>query len=266
MIRVYRGMAHTLKIDEDVRMILGRSTIIGNRLVLPGQLDRKLYERVDKVLKAAGGKWDRASKSHVFAKSPLATLGLAQETGEITDQKKLLGAFYTPEPLARRLVEMAEIEDYHVVLEPSAGRGAIASVIAETAKDVQCIETDPESAKYLAAQGFRVGCCDFLVWAKERLLRSDPKNAHKFHRIVMNPPFANDQGIDHVTAAFKLLHGDGILVSVVSRGAVSGNVRKKRLAFQRLIARYGFAEDLPDDSFKDSGTGVRTSVVKLVRG
>lgn len=258
-------MAHTFKIDDDVREVLGRSTIIENRLVLPGQLDRKIYERVDKVLKAAGGKWDRSSKSHVFAKSPAEVLGLAQETGEITDQKKLFNAFYTPESLARRLVEMAEIEDFHVVLEPSAGRGAIASVIAETAENIQCIEIDPESAKYLAAQGFKVGCCDFLAWAEERLLRSDPKDAHLFHRVVMNPPFANDQDIDHVNAAFNLLHPNGILVSVVSRGAVSGNVRKKRLAFQRLITRYGFARDLPDDSFKDSGTGVRTSVVKLVR-
>ena len=54
------------KIPDDIRPILARSTIAGNVLTLPGQLDRETYLRVDKVLKATRGKWDRKAKGHVF--------------------------------------------------------------------------------------------------------------------------------------------------------------------------------------------------------
>lgn len=48
-----------MKITEDVLQVLSNAVVIGNTLKLVGQLDRTLYTRTDKVLKAAGGVWKR---------------------------------------------------------------------------------------------------------------------------------------------------------------------------------------------------------------
>jgi len=44
---------HTKPIDADVLDVLKRSTITPNSLTLPGQLERKLYDRTAKVIAAA---------------------------------------------------------------------------------------------------------------------------------------------------------------------------------------------------------------------
>jgi hypothetical protein len=43
--------------ENYIKGILSRSTVRENIVVLPGQLDRDSYLRVDKVLRAIGGKW-----------------------------------------------------------------------------------------------------------------------------------------------------------------------------------------------------------------
>ena len=55
-----------MKVSRDVLNVLDAAQVSGNKVVLVGALDRKLYTSVDKVLQAAGGKWDRKAKAHVF--------------------------------------------------------------------------------------------------------------------------------------------------------------------------------------------------------
>ena len=55
-----------MRIDDDVLAVLSRSTVVGSSLVIPDQLDRKLYVKTNKVLEAAGGKWNRKARAHVF--------------------------------------------------------------------------------------------------------------------------------------------------------------------------------------------------------
>src|SRR5579863_8319944 len=97
------------KIPDDVLPILRRSTIAGNVLTLPEQLDRETYLRVAKVLTAARGKWDRKAKGHVFPFDPTELLDVAIETGVVVDAKKALGFFETPDALAKRMVELARL-------------------------------------------------------------------------------------------------------------------------------------------------------------
>ena len=55
-----------MKIENDVADVLGNSQIEGNNLYLPkGQLERKLYVSVNKVLESIHGKWNRKSKIKV---------------------------------------------------------------------------------------------------------------------------------------------------------------------------------------------------------
>ena len=55
-----------MKIDKSVVEVLKTSEFDGSLLRLPGQLERKLYEHVAKVLKSIGGKWTSAKKAFVF--------------------------------------------------------------------------------------------------------------------------------------------------------------------------------------------------------
>lgn len=98
----------TVTLSPEVAEILGRSTITDTLLVLPpGQLERKLYEKVAKVIQLAGGKWTRAKAGFLFPSDPRAKLGLALKEGAIVDEKKLRQAFYTPE-VATRLIRIEQ--------------------------------------------------------------------------------------------------------------------------------------------------------------
>lgn len=58
-----------MRVDDEVLAVLSRAETNGFELKLTGQLDRKLYERTNKVLEAAGGKWSRKAKAHIFEQS-----------------------------------------------------------------------------------------------------------------------------------------------------------------------------------------------------
>ena len=55
-----------MKVEQNVLQVLSNSTIAGNVLTLPAQLDRTLYQRTNKVLEAAGGRWSRKVQAHIF--------------------------------------------------------------------------------------------------------------------------------------------------------------------------------------------------------
>lgn len=54
-----------MRVENEVPTVLSRAATQGNALTLFGQLDRRLYDRTNKVLEAAGGKWNRSEISPV---------------------------------------------------------------------------------------------------------------------------------------------------------------------------------------------------------
>lgn len=141
-----------------------------------------------------------------------------------------------------------------VVLEPSAGRGAIAGPVAALGCDVLCVESDPANAEILRASGYAVtvACADFLT-----------TNPRGYDRVVMNPPFARQADLAHVTHALKALKLGGVLVSVMSNG-VTFRQNAATVAFRALVDEHGGVfHDLPEGSFKASGTGVRACIVVI---
>jgi predicted RNA methylase len=243
-----------MKITPDVLAVLQGCETEADLLRLPGQLDRALYVRTNQVLEAAGGKWNRKAKAHVFAGDASDALDQLVSTGEYRDTKRELNQFYTPPALARRLVELARVAPGDEVLEPSAGRGFIASAVQEAGGFVSCIEIDPANHAALLAAGFsRVRQCDFLTVPAARV----------YDAVVMNPPFAARQDIRHVTHAAKFLRPGGRLAAIMS---ASIKYRSDRLArdFRELVAAHGGrVDDLDEGSFKESGTMVRTVVVTM---
>lgn len=162
--------------------------------------------------------------------------------------------FPTPAALAARVVEAADIRPGDSVLEPSAGTGALLEALPEGVK-VQAVEISHALTRQLAQRfsGISLECSDFMQW----------EGAGKFDRIIMNPPFSNQQDIDHVTHALKFLKEGGKLVAIMSAG-VEFRQDKKAAGFRELVERMGGTiERLPDDSFKESGTSVNTVLVTI---
>ncbi len=220
-----------VKLSDEVRAVLEASTITENSVHLPPNLERGLYEAVNKALTAAGGKWNRNAQAHLFQGDPRVKLGLALENGFVEDEKKKFQAFYTPPELAARVVELAEVSGQRV-LEPSAGQGALVKeCVAQGAGEINCVELNEDTRQTLidlsAAHPGRVHLefGDFMNWVPD----------HGFYdRIVMNPPFTRDQDVIHVERALSFLKPGGILVAIML-----DNMGRKR--FQCLT---GFLDEL----------------------
>jgi predicted RNA methylase len=256
-----------VKLTDEIRDILNRSTITENSLILPpGQLDRATYEAVNKALVAAGGKWNRSAKAHLFSGDPRVKLGLAMETGVVVDEKKLLQAFFTPEDLAMKVARMADVEG-KTVLEPSAGEGALVNACRRLgASDVDCVEISQEYVEKLRTLAANIGkiyvrCDDFLT-CSQTLVSGKTDVLLKYDRIVMNPPFTKDQDVRHVSHAMNFLNDDGILVAIMWPN-------KTRKCFVELLQRLDQAgyqyeiEDVPAGTFKESGTAIATMILTV---
>ena len=236
-------------IPNDVLATLSAGRCDGVRYFLPtGQLDRKHYEAVNKVLDALGGKWNRSAKAHVFADDCTDILESASESGTYARPADM-GWFPTPADLAEQIVAMADVSPGMTFLEPSAGMGAIVKAIRQTKpKHILAVEIDAKRAASLI-EADAVMESDFL---------SVPPNP-EFDRVCMNPPFAKRADIHHVRHARKFLKPDGLLVSIMSAGIAFRDDALSK-AFRNECESI---EALPDGSFKESGTGVRTVVVTM---
>lgn len=243
----------TTRIDNDVLAVLDRAEKNGCRLVITEQLDRKMYVRVNAAVEAAGGKWNRGAKAHVFDGDAAAAIEDVMLTGEIVRPQDL-GFFETPAAVVARLLDLARPAAGMQVLEPSAGRGAIARDVRALVDRVDSIEIDERHIP--ALDDLRAG---FVTMAD--FLTVEPVKGYDL--VVMNPPFARQADIRHVTHAHRFLRPGGRLVSVMSAGAA---FRGNRLTvdFRRLVAENGgMIEALPDGSFKPSGTMVNTVIVAM---
>ncbi len=242
-----------VSISPEVERVLMNAEVEGNVLRIQ-QLPRDLYEAVNKVLLALGGKWNRSQRGHVFEGDPRDKIAEALSAGEAVDVKKTTEFFETPRVVAEMLVEIAEIRPGMKILEPSAGRGAIADLVRERCPNckIDLVEIEESNRKALKEKGYKLAGKDFMKYKKKG-----------YDRIIMNPPFSKQQDIDHVRHAFGLLKPGGRLVSVMSPG-VKFRENKKTLAFRELMDQHGGQSwDLPPESFKESGTGVGTIIVML---
>ena len=245
-----------MRVEQTVLTVLSNAQVAGNQVVLVGQLERKLYEKTNKVLEAAGGKWVRKARAHVFECEAASRIDQILVTGEVAVPKDEFNFFPTPSGIVAKLVELADIEPGMRVLEPEAGQGAIALACVEAGAVVDCVELmERNFAKLQAMDRFgSVRNMDFL--------KIEPTPI--YDRIVMNPPFLKQADIHHVNHALKFLRPDtGLLVSVMSAG-VSFRVNNLTTSFRQLVAeRGGSFECLPEGAFKDSGTSVNTVVVSI---
>lgn len=240
-----------MKVSEDVLQVLSEAKIHGALLTLPDQLDRPLYVKTNKVLEAAGGRWNRARKAHVFEVDPVDVIDSVILTGEILSARHDLQFFPTPPEVADIVIAHADLAKGMLVLEPSAGNGGLALPMMRLGCSVTCVELHATNARSLEADGLPVLQTDFLE-LKPQLL---------YERVVMNPPFAKRADVVHVTHALSFVGPGGLLVSIMSAGTRFRQDKLTKVFRELVAARGGTFTDLPENAFKASGTTVRTCLV-----
>lgn len=74
-----------MKLTGDILTVLRERTAIdGTHLVLTGpRMDPKLYQRVNEVLEAVGGRWTTSVQAHVFPVDTAQALAPVLETGTV---------------------------------------------------------------------------------------------------------------------------------------------------------------------------------------
>lgn len=242
-----------MKVDDEVLGVLDRVDTEGPLLRITEQLERPLYVKTNKVLEAAGGRWDRRARAHVFPDDAAELLEPVILTGEITHARDEFGYFPTPPAVVDRLIALADLGPGMTVLEPSAGQGALAAAAAAARGIVDCVELLDANAAILRQ------CDDYRDVTTGDFLAIEP--VWLYDRVVMNPPFARQADVVHVTHALRFLRPGGRLVSVMSAGVTFRSYRLTADLRELIADRGGEIIPLPADSFKESGTGVNTVIV-----
>ena len=171
--------------------------------------------------------------------------------------------FPTPPELAAEMVAQARIQAGDKVLEPSAGTGNILRAIVNhealrengPAPHVVAVEINQALAdalpKHLASD---VVCEDFLKITSEHPVCPDTEGG--FDRVLMNPPFGQAQDIAHIRHALTFLAPGGRLVAICANGP------RQQAELRPLATTW---EELPEGTFAEAGTNVRTVLMTVQR-
>jgi hypothetical protein len=243
------------KIMNTKEDVLKDCSVSGMIVKLPEtKLDRKLYLEVANALELIGGKWKGGKVcGFVFNEDPTGLLAQIAN-GEKRNLKKEFQFFGTPDRLADRLIELADVRKGQKILEPSAGQGAIVKAINRAIGDqnIYCYELMPINQSFLLKM-------DTVSLLGDDFLKNN--SLGEYDRIIANPPFNKNQDIDHIREMYRLLKDGGRLVSIASEHWQLSN-NKKELAFREWLSEID-AEilDVERGAFKESGTAVSGVII-----
>jgi hypothetical protein len=149
-------------IPDVIQTALKTAAISSGEVRLTQQLDAADYRKVNKIIEALGGKWNKRSQTHVFAQGN-ADEAIADflETGKIdTVEVEDFNYFPTSRPLADSVVKLSGIGPESLVLEPEAGTGGIALAAAAIVprENIVCYEIQQKHCATLRELGFQVEC------------------------------------------------------------------------------------------------------------
>lgn len=271
---------------------LATAVVENNIIRIPSQLDRPVYVEVNKALESLGGKWSRKVLGHVFDRKDdlRGVLASVLQAQGYVDKKKELQQFFTPAALADLLVKLADVRPGHRVLEPSAGIGHIVDAVrrAQPSAKTVAVEVDPEHTRALNRMlNHDMGALtalierDFLTIRPGGISTVFMENPRfEFDRVIMNPPFAKGQGIEHVMHAWKFLAPGGRLAAILDAG-VSFRGQTRDYEFRHFVKEHSHAGlftragliptlyegapfyEVPARTFAESGTNVSTVIVVL---
>lgn len=245
-----------MRIDDDTLDIIESCEINDTLLTTTcGQMDRKQYVKFNKVIELCGGKWNRKLKGHVFDSDPSDLIETVVRSKEVIDTKKLYQAYFTPENLAHYVVDLCDIHEDDMVLEPSLGSGNIGILIPGI---VHFCEIQPDLVEQAIneREGFVHVGNDFLEYHPGPI----------YDRIVANPPFTKGQDVEHVSHMIDCCKEGGTIVSIMSPGITFKTDKKTKALLEKMDGcESHMIESVDAGSFKESGTMVNAIIVKIVK-
>ena len=188
------------------------------------------------------------------APRPAASTYVEPERTEFDDMKDSLKAgvkvvvahqlFATSSEIAEQVIDEADIQLGHRILEPSAGTGSLLKAMPCVRPQgfIVAVEINHDLAKTLNDWADEIHCADFLSWSSPRL----------FDRIIMNPPYENGADIKHIEHALTMLAPGGKLVALCANGP------RQHEQLKPLADKW---EALPPGSFKQAHTNVNVAML-----
>ena len=240
-----------------VEKILGECTLEDNIMRLPQvQFTKKTYLEVKNRILEAGGEWNGQLNGFTFDFNAQRVFDILK-SGKRCNLQQEFQYFATPDEIADIAVsKFSSLWEGCTILEPSAGRGALVKAVRRRCPSavVDCYELMPENIEHLEnVEGARIVGKDFC-------------ECHdKYDRIIANPPFANNQDIDHVYMMYERLNIGGELSVIVSQHWKFAKDQKCTYFREWLEMNDAQVTDFDKGEFKESGTIVGTSLIYLVR-
>ena len=241
-----------------VEEILKHCELRDNVLYLPKvQFNKKAYNETKRWIEEAGGKWSTKQQGFTFDFTADRVCGMLLQ-GKRYNLKQEFQYFATPDAIADFVAsKFSSLSAKMSILEPSAGRGALIRAIRRRCPDavVDCFELMPENMEFLKKEpGAIILGNDFA----ECLFQYD--------RIIANPPFSNNQDIDHVYRMYDhLLPGGEMSVIVSQHWQIATD--KKCTEFCAWLEKVGaVVENIEANAFKESGTIIGTTLLFIKKG
>lgn len=179
-----------------------------------------------------------------------------------TALSKNLQFYATPKSVVERVLSDIYIGDDMRVLEPSAGDGAfVREILQRPGVRVDAVEVHPDRAAILRSipsNRLEVYQANFL----------DMPVREAYDLVIMNPPFSRNHWMQHVMHAWDFLKPGGNLVAILPVTAEMGE-SQRHLDFRAWAdkvrgSHWGFLfRDLPEGSFRESGTMINTVVMNM---
>ena len=240
-----------------VDKILSECTLEDNIMRLPQvQFSKKTYLEVKNRILEAGGEWNGKLNGFTFDFNADRVFSILK-SGKRCNLKQEFQYFATPDAIADIAVsKFSSLLESQSILEPSAGRGSLVNAVRRRCPKavVDCYELMPENIEHLSkVDGAHIVGTDFC------------KCHDKYDRIIANPPFTNNQDIDHLYMMYERLNIGGELSCIVSQHWKFANDQKCVHFRQWLETNEADVTDFDKGEFKESGTIIGTSLVYIVR-
>jgi predicted RNA methylase len=240
-----------------VEKILSECTLEDNIMRLPQvQFSKKTYLEVKNRILEAGGEWNGKLNGFTFDFTADRVFSILK-SGKRCNLKQEFQYFSTPDAIADIAVsKFSSLLESQSILEPSAGRGSLVNAVRRRCPKavVDCYELMPENIEHLSkVDGAHIVGTDFC------------KCHDKYDRIIANPPFSNNQDIDHLYMMYERLNIGGELSCIVSQHWKFANDQKCVHFREWLEMNDADVTDFDKGEFKESGTIIGTSLVYIVR-